>query len=114
MIQQLVDAIVFRLWWPIQLALICVALAAVFLLAVRIFGWARVQPWLVKLALPVGILLAAVGVRQSSLQAGYSKRSDEESAATEAVKDDFEAIHRRNEGLSDDQLDKKNQPWLRG
>ena len=100
--------LIYGIPWPVQVAIIAVLIAALFLLAVRLFGWQRVRPWV----LPALALLGAIGLAQRNRQAGYGDRIKEEEKAVEKLTDDFEAIQRHNEGLTEDELDKKNDRWL--
>lgn len=96
------------IYW-LQFIGICVAAAVAFLIAVRILGWDRVKGFL----LPLLGILAVFGLRAKIQQAAYQDRVVEEDQANDQIRDDFKEIHKRNEGLTDDELDKKNDPWLK-
>ena len=83
----LIDALVYKLWWPLQVGGLAFMLAVLFLLAVRIFGWERVRPWVLKLWLPLAILLAAFGLTRKAQQQGYTDRRAEEEKALDHAED---------------------------
>lgn len=105
------DLLVFHVWWPIQVGFLAVLLATIFMLAVAIFGWERVQPWIMKLWLPLAILLAAFGLTRKSQQEGYQQRKGEEQKAQDEASE-F-AAEKRDEvhDLPPEKIDDRFDRW---
>lgn len=61
----------------------------------------------------VGAIAGLAVLFTKARQDGYNLRKTDEDTADQQVHDDFEKIHRKNEGLNDGQLDQKNDPWLK-
>lgn len=105
----LLTFLLYGIPWQFQVAILALLLAGLFLLAVKLFGWQRVKPWVA----PALALLALIGLGSKNRQQGYQDREEQEHVAVDKATDEFEAIHRKNEGLTDAEIDKKNDPWLR-
>lgn len=71
----------FVIPWYLQVALIAVAVAAVFIALVQVFGWEKVRPFF----MPAIAALAAVGLLSRARQQGYKAREDED----ERIADDM-------------------------
>ncbi len=96
-------------WWVWTLLMVGVAGAGT-LWAVQVFGWEKVKGWLPGILIGIG----AVSVINRQRQQGYKDSEEIHEHVDKQVVDEFEQIHRKHEGETDEQLDKENKPWLKG
>lgn len=96
------------LYW-LQFAGIAAAVAVVFVIAVAVFGWSRVK----VLLLPALGVLAVFSYRAKIQADAYKDRDREIEVVEDKARDDFKDIHDKNVALPEDELDKKNEPWIR-
>jgi hypothetical protein len=96
------------IYW-LYFAGITAVVAALFVLAVAMFGWNRVKGFL----LPMLGVLAVFGLRAKIQQDAYKDRDNETKVVEDKARDEFKQIHDKNEALTEDELDAKNKPFIK-
>lgn len=101
--------LIYQIPWQVQVSiLLMLALVGLYFIG-RIFGWGVAK----QIALPVLGVLAAIGIVSRAGQQGYGARKEQEQQADDQARGEFNEIHRKNEALPDDALDRKNAPWIK-
>lgn len=96
------------IYW-LQFIGIVIAAAAVFAVAVAVFGWDRVKGFL----LPLLGILAVFGYRAKLQQSGYNDRRAEEEKALDAAEEIVEEERQDVQTLPDVELDTEIDKWSR-
>jgi hypothetical protein len=103
------DFLVYSIPWWLQIILLAVPVAALLWFAVGIFGWNRVKGWII----PALALIGAAGALSRAQQKGYKDRDKKIEVVEDKARDEFKKIHDRNEALPENELDAKNDPFIK-
>jgi|JI10StandDraft_1071094.scaffolds.fasta_scaffold584644_1 hypothetical protein len=77
------EFLIYSMPWWLQLAIVAVVAAALFLLAVRVLGWERVKGWI----MPVAIAIGAGALLSRSRQQGWADKVKKDLAAADKLID---------------------------
>lgn len=73
--------LLYSIWWPIQVGIVAIIAAVLFLLAVKIFGWERMRHFL----LPILAVIGAGALLSRSRQAGWKDKVAADVKASEKL-----------------------------
>jgi len=107
----------FNLWtwlfyslpWQAQAVGALAVVLGLLALAVKVFGWQRVKPFV----LPVLALVGAGALLTRERQKGYQEREDIQNKAQDAAIDDFNKVKADVAKKPISEVDKDNEKWLR-
>jgi hypothetical protein len=99
---------IFHWWWLLPSVLGLAAAIAV-MVAVAVFGWDRVRPYIV----PIIVAVASLGLLSRARSQGYREREEVEERAKDKAERIGEDQKDKAEDLTDDQLDNETDRWTR-